>query len=518
MGLKGTWVLKDDENITWPYPSSIEFSYPSSYGSSCLRTAAENTERARIVVFMAGTLQITETSGQNGISLINQHTVDKSKFPYKTLIFLVEPDPNTSNYTTLLNWLQANADFVPNSDNEYLVDGWSLTALAQTVRGEFGISSTISYPNGFFNNLYDIHSYEDKLIRGIFISSYSNSRVSEIGLFRMAGISIKTCILENVLTIASSAFESANVEIVSLPKCTSIGGSAFYYCTPLSDVYIPNCESIGAYGFYYCYNLSRINVPKCTSIGNHAFASCSSLTYVNISSELSTLGNAAFSGCSRLPSISLPNCKTIGSEAFRSCSALTEISLPKASGIYNSAFYGCNTLSKVYAPSCSVLGNYAFASCSTLTEISLSCVSSVIFCTFQGCILLSTIYLDTCTNISGQSVFGNCVELQTLSVPNCSIFNGSYMFGGCSKLSVLSLPKATIISGTQMFKSCSSLMSLYLLGSSLCILSGTNTLALSPFSSSVSGVYGSIYVPASLLSSYKSATNWAAFSSRFVGV
>jgi hypothetical protein len=31
------------------------------------------------------------------------------------------------------------------------------------------------------------------------------------------------------------------------------------------------------------------------------------------------------------------------------------------------------------------------------------------------------------------------------------------------------------------------------------------------------GKYGSIYVPASLLASYKTATNWTYFSSRFVG-
>lgn len=35
---------------------------------------------------------------------------------------------------------------------------------------------------------------------------------------------------------------------------------------------------------------------------------------------------------------------------------------------------------------------------------------------------------------------------------------------------------------------------------------------------STGGIYGSIYVPASLLASYKTATNWITYSSRFVGV
>jgi hypothetical protein len=32
------------------------------------------------------------------------------------------------------------------------------------------------------------------------------------------------------------------------------------------------------------------------------------------------------------------------------------------------------------------------------------------------------------------------------------------------------------------------------------------------------GYFGSIYVPTSLLASYKTANNWTYFSSRFVGV
>jgi len=32
------------------------------------------------------------------------------------------------------------------------------------------------------------------------------------------------------------------------------------------------------------------------------------------------------------------------------------------------------------------------------------------------------------------------------------------------------------------------------------------------------GYFGSIYVPASLLASYKTATNWATYSNRMVGI
>ena len=62
-------------------------------------------------------------------------------------------------------------------------------------------------------------------------------------------------------------------------------------------------------------------------------------------------------------------------------------------------------------------------------------------------------------------------------------------------------------------------MSLYLLGSSLVILSNKNAFSGTPMSlSTYTGSFGSIYVPASLLASYKAATNWTTYSKRFVGV
>jgi hypothetical protein len=58
------------------------------------------------------------------------------------------------------------------------------------------------------------------------------------------------------------------------------------------------------------------------------------------------------------------------------------------------------------------------------------------------------------------------------------------------------------------------------MGSSVCKLSHSNAFTSTPIGgySASAGTYGSIYVPASLLTAYKTATNWTYFSSRFVGV
>lgn len=96
---------------------------------------------------------------------------------------------------------------------------------------------------------------------------------------------------------------------------------------------------------------------------------------------------------------------------------------------------------------------------------------------------------------------------------------GTYAFYNCFSLTTASFPAATSI-GNSAFYNCYSLKSLYLTGSSLCKLSNPNAFTSTPIGgySTSAGTYGSIYVPASLLTSYQTATNWTYFSSRFVGV
>ena len=79
-------------------------------------------------------------------------------------------------------------------------------------------------------------------------------------------------------------------------KVTSIGQSAFEYCTGLTSVTIPN---------------------SVTSIGDRAFSSCSGLTSVTIGNSVTSIGDFAFDGCSGLTSITIPNSVTsIGIGAF----------------------------------------------------------------------------------------------------------------------------------------------------------------------------------------------------------
>ena len=230
--------------------------------------------------------------------------------------------------------------------------------------------------------------------------------------------------------------------------------------------------SIGSYAFYKYASLTTASFPNATSIGSYAFYSCYSLTTASFP-KATRIGSYAFYGCSGLITASFPNATSISGSAFCRCSSLTTASFPKATTINDYAFSGCYSLTTASFPSATNIGYYAFCGCSRLT---------------------------------------------TASFPKATTING-YAFFGCTSLTTASFPNATSI-GSYAFSGCYNLKSLYLTGSSVCKLSASNAFSSTPIGgySASARTYGSIYVPTSLLTSYKTATNWTYFSSRFVGI
>ena len=126
---------------------------------------------------------------------------------------------------------------------------------------------------------------------------------------------------------------------------------------------------------------------------------------------------------------------------------------------------------------------------------------------FNGCRSLSQINLPLC-NYLGAGTFDGCSSLSSVSLPVCMDVRGS-AFANCTSLSHIELPVCKSI-GAMTFFNCSLLSRITIGYSDICSLTDSDAFSGTKITSSK----GSIYVPASLVNSYKKATNWSYFSSR----
>ena len=299
-------------------------------------------------------------------------------------------------------------------------------------------------------------------------------------------------------------------------SASEIGRGTFAFCSRLTTVNFPSCTIIDKYAFHYCYTLSNVSFPKCTYICSYAFHQCYSLSTASFP-VCTNIDEYAFNHCSKLSTASFPVCTYIGGYAFNQCYLLSNVSFPKCTYIGGYAFYQCSSLTTVSFPSCTSIAGHAFNQCSKLSNVSFPKCTYIGGSAFNFCTKLPNASFPLCTNINNYA-FQQCYSLSTVSFPVCTNI-GSYAFQQCFSLTTVSFPACTHISASA-FRSCRILVSLYLTGSSYVSLVHSNAFSYTPIGgySASAGQYGSIYVPASMLASYKTMTNWTYFSSRFVGV
>ena len=115
---------------------------------------------------------------------------------------------------------------------------------------------------------------------------------------------------------------------------------------------------------------SSVTIPNSvTSIGSSAFCYCSGLTSVTIPNSVTSIGERVFSGCIGMTSVTIPNSVTfIDYEAFEGCSGLTSVTIPNSVTFINyEAFYGCSGLKTVKSEIEKPFEVYAFDSYSLST-------------------------------------------------------------------------------------------------------------------------------------------------------
>ncbi len=121
----------------------------------------------------------------------------------------------------------------------------------------------------------------------------------------------------------------------------------------MTSVTIPNSvTSIGDSAFGFCTHLSSVTIPNSvTTMGESVFQNCYSLTSVTIGNSVTRIGELAFVNCQDLTSVTIPNSVTsIGRQAFLGCGLLTtvisEIKTPFALeySVFSSMAYNCTLI------------------------------------------------------------------------------------------------------------------------------------------------------------------------------
>lgn len=290
-------------------------------------------------------------------------------------------------------------------------------------------------------------------------------------------------------------------------------------CVNLSEIVCDNVEAIVGYSaFYQCSRIKSINFPKLKFIdGGQTFAGITDLRViefpelVNISATSLIHGSSAF-----LTSVSFPKCVNIsGPFVGVGNRNLTSIATPNLVYVWQSAFLGLSLIEHFDVDNLfKIEGSANFSGCYALKSIYLKHFEIVPSGTFYSCYALSQADIKGVTSLY-QNAFCRCSSLESAFFPLCSVV-GNSCFSNCSSLSQVTLGCTSI--GVNAFSNCTSLESLYMLTCSVPSLSA-NAFGNTPMAdNTLLGHFGSIYVPSSLVASFKAATNWVSLSDRITAL
>ena len=313
------------------------------------------------------------------------------------------------------------------------------------------------------NGVYNVYSYSSANVN-VPTTGFNEREVTE-GKFNIVNLNNSASFVEN------NVFDNNNyIQTVNLPDCYEVKEAAFGYCTNLTTVNLPMCFSIGSSAFRNCSSLSQVNLPTVKTTYQAAFNSCSSLTSLTLCTDVYWTIPFATRTYGGTPII---NESSTASIYVRSDTYSLWISLSFWSN-YSSKF--------VSVP---------------VSGLALSFSNGLISGTTKAIESDFTSYLSVSKS-----------DITNVSLPECR-YIGDNTFQSCTSLNQVNLPECRYI-GEAAFDTCSSLSIITIGYSSVCSLNGSMNFTNTQITSST----GSIYVPASLVDSYKSAANWSYFSTQ----
>lgn len=337
------------------------------------------------------------------------------------------------------------------------------------------------------------------------------------------------------VSIGSMAFYNCStMTYVSLgTKVTSIGQSAFRGTAITGSVDIPNtCSMIGDYAFHSCANITSITIgTNVQTIGTAAFYGCSNVTSLTMNSTaLTTVGSEAFISLSKMAgTIVFPStCTSIGQSAFNGCAALTRVTFAGSTAIGNLAFYNCSKITYInlgtgvtsigqsafrgtkhsgsltIPDTCTTIGDYAFQAITGITSLTIgSGCLSVGQLAFYGCTGITSLSLGSGIQTIGASAFRNLSNATgDISLPSIQTI-GNYAFHTASKITSVTYGSSLTQLGDGVFANCTSITS-HNFAEATAIPTLTNANCFNNINANCK-----IWVPSTLYSDWKAATNWS---------
>ena len=333
-----------------------------------------------------------------------------------------------------------------------------------------------------------VKGYSGTLTDVVIPSYYKGYNVTSIGSSAFYYCSGLTSIIipDSVTSIASGAFRGCSgltnmtLPFVGASKTASNGydqvfGYIFGYIINNSSVPGATLQYYSSPKYYYYYITSSIKSVTITGgqIPYNAFYSCSGLTSVTIGNGVTSIGNFAFEGCSGLTSVTIPDSVTsIGHDAFRGCTGLTSVTLSDSVTIIDdNSFRNCTGLTSVTIPdSVTSIGAGAFYNCSKLQNIYITDIAA--WCNISGLGRL----MDY--GSSNKNLYVNNELVTSVTIPDGVTSIPSYAFRNCSGLTNMTIPDSVTSIGSSAFEGCSGLTSIYYAGhvASWCGISGLGNL------------------------------------------
>ena len=370
---------------------------------------------------------------------------------------------------------------------------------------------------------------------------------------RLQDVSLPAC-----KRISNQAFRACTMSLVnvSLPVCEFISNNAFENCWKLETIYAPVCSFLSNNVFTNCSKLSDVTLTNCYFISNNVFSNCTSLETIDLP-NLIFMGDYAFNRCTKLSSLSVPNVVWIGGLTFELCTSMSEYNFPNAVYVSGATFNQCpdnittmslpaflstarwytngvflnNQIDTVYlGTECYGVPSYADVMSGTaqITSLYVNAYEYSKYLTAPGWSDMSSnilpygdpskpmlqysdglIYGDTKGIDKNYSTYLgiSASDVTKVSLPNCVGIMSS-TFQTSPNLSEVYLPECRLIAQSA-FTFCGSLSKLTLGFSGICQLFNSQTFQGTRFWNKS----GSIFVPASLVDSYKTAQYWSYFSS-----